>query len=40
MQFVLNTSYGRNPKQVVQNEEPLNNDPIREKLLLLKDKGK
>ena len=40
VQFVLNTSYGRNPKQVVQNEEPLNNDPIREKLLLLKDKGK
>jgi hypothetical protein len=40
VQFVLNTSYGRNPKQVVQNEEPLNNDPIREKLLLLKDKEK
>lgn len=40
VQFVLNTSYWRNPKQVVQNEEPLNNDPIREKLLLLKDKGK
>lgn len=40
VQFVLNRSYGRNPKQVVQNEEPLNNDPIREKLLLLKDKGK
>lgn len=40
VQFVLNTSYWRNPKQVVQNEEPLNNDPIREKLLLLKDKGR